>query len=147
MSSHSTPTARELTASGLLSALNGVAGTIARPDPARAVRGQIATLVARYDNPSSVCERAAVDAACAGHGAYWTSHTYSQSSSRMLCELANHSGLAGAITYMTACGYLNPRETISSKRPSFAINALIPLNVKAEVELREAKERAYWDEA
>lgn len=117
------------------------------PDPERAIRAQIGELATKHDNHSSQREDYAVAAAKEGRAAYWTRHTYSQAGSCMLCLLANLSGLSAAVDEMTEAGYLDPRETIVSHRPSFSLDALIPLNVKAEVELREAREEAYWAEA
>jgi hypothetical protein len=98
------------------------------PDPERAVRGQIAELVAHYGNPNTVMEDAAAAAAREGRAAFWKRTGYSNAIVGLVCGNANLGCLEQALDAFC--------EDRPSARRADVIKQLIPLNVRAEIELR-----------
>ena len=98
----------------------------------RAIRDQIAAIVARHSNPDTHTTNLAVQAAREGRAAYFKTATYSQSTPCLVCNDANRTSLMEAVTEWT--DYSHPGKT-----PSALLMWIVPLNVKAEIELRDAK--------
>lgn len=112
---------------------------ILAPDPARAIRGQIADLIGQYHNPNSLCEAYAVNAAREGRAAYWKKTQYHNALVGLVCEQANLTSLAHALSLWCRD---EPRH-----RRTEVLRDIIALNVKAVDEIGGAKASAYWEEA
>jgi hypothetical protein len=96
----------------------------------RAIRDQIAQLVAQYGNPNTVCEDAAVGAAREGRAAFWKRTGYSNAIVGLVCGNANLGCLEQALDAFC--------EDRPNARRADVLKNLIPLNVRAEIELRDA---------
>ena len=124
-----------LTRDGMVRALRPV-----RYDPERAIRGMIADLAAEYDNRDDFAADCAVAAARAGRAAFWKRTQYHNAVVGLVCNHANVHGLTAALAY-----YADERHP--QKRRSAIVAELVALNIKANVELADARHAALWAEA
>jgi len=107
---------------------------------ASAARRLIHATARLYDNPNTILEGFAVDAAGEGRAAYWKTTGYSHQTATAFAYAANQSGIQAALI---AC----VDKKNAGKSASELLDTLIPLNVKATVELKSAKDEAYWEDA
>lgn len=107
---------------------------------ARAAADQIGQLIARHDNAADPDRNWAVTAAGEGRAAYWRTTQYHNATVALVCNEANLTNLASALGR-----WMDPHHP--GKTATAILSRLVPLNVTAEVELRDAKHAALWAEA
>jgi hypothetical protein len=100
----------------------------------------LSAMVRAYDNPETVAENDAIDAAREGRPAYWTTATYHNQIARLVVEQANREGLDAVLNRLA-----DDESPVTARHKTALLSELIPLNASAINEIAAARGSAALD--